>query len=193
MIRTDLKHISLLMFAVVIFVTHHSASAQRDSLLTEKPLVVVDTSRQHSPRLATILSAALPGAGQFYNRKYWKIPVIYALGGGLIYSLHHNNKNYHQFRRAYTQFHNSGEPVSGFEMYSKEQLKIIKDQYRRNRDLSIIGITLLYVLNIVDASVDAHLFDYDIGDDLSLKVQPNFMINQWDGQGQLALNFSLQF
>ncbi len=193
MIRTDLKHIYLLMFVVVMFITHFKASAQRDSLFTEKPLVVVDTSRQHSPRLATILSAALPGAGQFYNRKYWKIPVIYALGGGLIYSLHHNNKNYHQFRRAYTQFYNSGEPVSGFEMYSKEQLKIIKDQYRRNRDLSIIGITLLYVLNIVDASVDAHLFDYDIGDDLSLKIQPNFMINQWDGQGQLALNFSLQF
>ncbi len=167
--------------------------AQSDSLRLEASSVVIDTTQKHSPKLATILSTVLPGAGQFYNRKYWKIPIIYALGGALVYSWTHNNNNYHKFRQAYVHAYNTGSSPQGFQLYSKDQLKLIKDDYRRNRDLSVVGVTLLYVLNIVDATVDGYLFDYDISDDLSLRVEPNMMFNNYTSNNCIGLRCSVRF
>ncbi len=184
----------LFVFVLLIgLLVKSEAFAQSDSLQIQEHSVVVDTTQKHSPKLATLLSVALPGAGQFYNRKYWKIPVIYALGGALIYSWKYNNDNYDKFRQAYVQSYNGGASPKGFENYSKEQLKLIKDDYRRNRDLSIVGVALLYVLNIVDATVDAHLFDYDISDNLSLRVEPNLMFNSHTSNNLLGLKCSVRF
>jgi len=142
----------------------------------EGEVVEVKDTTKHSPKRATLMSTIIPGAGQFYNKKYWKIPIIYIAGGAMVYSALYNSVGYHSYRNAYNHlYENPDDPMEGFEGYNLEQLKSIKDQYRRYRDLSIIGVTLLYVLNIVDATVDGYLFDYDVSDDLSLRLEPSIM------------------
>jgi len=133
-----------------------------------------DSVLRHSPVKATLLSTVLPGAGQFYNRKYWKIPVIYGAFAGLGYLVKFNNDRFQTYRSAYIQ-RSDGDPatVDPFvDRYSDDDLKVLRDFYRRNRDLSYIFAGLVYVLNIVDASVDAHLYYFDISDDLSLRHDP---------------------
>jgi len=125
----------------------------------------------HSPTLASVMSAVLPGAGQVYNKKYWKVPIIYGIGGYLAYSVYYNNKQYLRFKKNYSAL-TDDDPNTVDEFNGEvpaEQLKYAKDQHRRQRDLAFMGLSLLYVLNIVDASVDAHLYDFDISDELSIK------------------------
>lgn len=154
--------------------------------LSETPVVTADTItqptvkdsivRNHSPKKATIYSAILPGLGQAYNRKYWKIPVIYGIGGLLTYFVIDNNKQYIQYKNAF-KIRMDGNPATVdpyINIYTDDDLKVLKDYYRRNRDLSYIGIGATYILNIVDAAVDAHLFYFDISDDLTLKAEPSF-------------------
>ena len=144
---------------------------------TRNSATPIDTTK-HSPKKATLLSTVLPGAGQFYNKKYWKVPVIYVVGGALIYSTVFNSQHYRGFRDAYNQlYENPNQPAEGYEGYNLEQLKSIKNQYRKYRDLSVIGIALLYTLNVVDATVDGYLFDFDVSNDLSLRIEPNMTTN----------------
>ena len=142
-----------------------TAQAKRDSL-----------SELHSPTKASLLSAALPGAGQFYNKKYWKIPVIYAGFTALTYFVVSNNKDYKTYKEAYKFRLDQDESTTDnyVGIYSDEDLATLKNYYRRNRDLSVIGISILYVLNIVDAAVDAHLFYFDVKEDLSFQVTPGY-------------------
>ena len=131
---------------------------------------------EHSPTKATLLSTALPGAGQFYNKKYWKIPVIYAGMAGMGYLVHFNNTRYQLYKKAYAiRLDTLTNTIDDFEgIYSTDDLKTLKDFYRRNRDLSYIVAGLIYVLNILDADVDAHLFYFNVNDDISLKLRPDF-------------------
>lgn len=132
-------------------------------------------SKIHSPRKASIYSAVLPGAGQAYNKKYWKIPVIYAGFGVLGYFVKTNNDEYKIYKNAY-KFRLDGDEstVDQFVgIYADQDLVTLKNFYRRNRDLSIIGMSVLYILNIIDASVDAHLFHFNVSDDLTLQVEPS--------------------
>ena len=125
----------------------------------------------HSPHKATMYSALIPGLGQIYNKKYWKLPIIYGATGILIYAFDFNNDQYNKYKNAYADM--DAERITQFEGYTdKDVLLRIKDNYRRNRDLNVISLAAVYLLNIVDATVDAHLFDYEINDDLSLNVQP---------------------
>lgn len=153
----------LFFFAFVLFFPINAPAQNTDSLI-----------RSHSPVKATLLSAVLPGAGQVYNRKYWKVPVIYAAFTGLGYLAKWNDDRYDTFRSAY-QFRVDGNPetVDNYtDVYSDNDLKLLRDYYRRNRDLSLIFTGLIYVLNIVDASVDAHLFYFDVSDNLSMNITP---------------------
>tara|TARA_A100001037_G_scaffold301568_1_gene331377 strand:- start:704 stop:1219 length:516 start_codon:yes stop_codon:yes gene_type:complete len=126
-----------------------------------------------SPKKAALLSL-IPGAGQVYNKKYWKVPIIYA---GLITSAYYINDNNHQYK-AYKKAYliridndpNTTDEYVG--QYSSNDLIVLKDFYRRNREISILCFVGVYILNIVDASVDAHLFDYDISENISLNVSP---------------------
>lgn len=147
----------------------------------------------HSPRKATIYSAILPGLGQAYNKKYWKIPLIYAGFGAIGYFINWNNENYQLFRKGYqhltddnpeTQDYLKIEAVrrNNFDLDNPNQFNNLKtallsqqDYYRRNRDLLIISFVGFYGLNIIDASVDAHLYDFDISDDLTLNWQPSML------------------
>lgn len=131
----------------------------------------------HSPKKATLLSTFLPGAGQFYNRKYWKMPIIYAGLGTSIYFIASNNHYYNDFRTAYIQRTDENpltiDPYEG--QYNESNLKDIRDYYRRNMELSVIATTAIYLLNIVDAAVDAHLYEFSVDDDLSIRIQPTLI------------------
>ncbi|MEI7594116.1 MAG: DUF5683 domain-containing protein [Bacteroidota bacterium] len=143
---------------------------------------------KHSATKASVMSAILPGSGQVYNRKYWKVPVLYIGLGTLTYFLSNNYSQYQLFRKAY-QYRTDGitTTIDNQPLYSDEQLKINRDIYRGNLELSVILTTALYVINIVDASVDAHLYKFDISEDLSLNVSPTliqaspFSLNQTAG------------
>ncbi len=132
------------------------------------------TTVLHSPRKATIMSACLPGLGQIYNRKYWKVPVIYAGLGGAGYAIGFNNSYYQDYRSAYIARTDGDsttiDPFIGH--YTESNLLDLRNYYRHNLELSVIIISFVYILNIVDAAVDAHLYDFDISNDLSMSFQP---------------------
>jgi hypothetical protein len=123
------------------------------------------------------MSALLPGAGQAYNKKYWKIPVIYAGFGVLGYFVKTNNDEYKIYKEAYRiRLDGDENTIDQFVgIYADQDLVTLKNFYRRNRDLSVIGMSLLYLLNIIDASVDAHLFYFDVSDDLSMSIEPRLL------------------
>jgi hypothetical protein len=150
--------------------------------------VPVDAEKIHSPKRATIYSAILPGLGQAYNKKYWKIPVIYAGFGTIGYFIGWNNGFYSTYKLAYSDLTDTDSATDSYldldatKYYDLENptdfnnfktgLSKQSDYYRRNRDLLIISMVGFYGLNLIDASVDAHLFDFDISEDLTLNWQP---------------------
>ncbi|MEI6141641.1 MAG: DUF5683 domain-containing protein [Mariniphaga sp.] len=170
---------------------------------------------KRSPKKASIYAALFPGLGQVYNRKYWKLPIVYGGYAGLIYVLGWNNNNYKDFFQGYRIIAQYGS-AAGLKTeersfldnliknpsvsldnpatfkYIATQLKSGKDYYRRNRDLTIIGIAALHVLSIIDASVDANLFDFDISDDLSMRVEP-MPINLGSQNYVMGLNVAINF
>lgn len=152
----------------------------------------------HSPARAAIMSALLPGAGQAYNRKYWKIPIIYAGFGGLGYAVYFNTTEHNRYRDAIKiRLDEDSDKVDEFEgVYTTDNLLTLKNYYRRNMDLAIAGTILFYVLNILDATVDAHLFDFDISDDLTFRLFQSGDTNPYltASQGlQQPVNFSLRW
>jgi hypothetical protein len=182
-----------------------------DSLQVANPVPI----EVRSPKKASIYAALFPGLGQIYNRKYWKLPIVYGGYAGLIYVLGWNNNQYKDFFQGYriiAQYSSSAnmkpeerkfldnliknpsislDNPSTF-TYIAAQLKSGKDYFRRNRDLTIIGIAALHVLSIIDASVDANLFDFDISDDLSMRIEP-MPVNFGDQNMVLGINLSINF
>lgn len=129
--------------------------------------------KRHSPRRATLYSTFLPGLGQVYNKKYWKIPVVYAGLGVCTYLAIDNNNEFNRYKNAYV-IRKDGEQDEFFGILNEQALLNEMDRWRKLRDYSIIGIAAFYVLQIIDANVDAHLYHFDISDDLSLKVFPAY-------------------
>lgn len=132
----------------------------------------------HSPAKATILSTLIPGLGQIYNHKYWKIPLIYGGLAASSYSIEFNNRQYSRFRKAYNYLtDNNSATIDEFSgARSAAELKNYRDAYRRNRDLSVIMFAATYALNIIDANVDAYFFNFDISDKLALRMEPSATI-----------------
>jgi hypothetical protein len=161
-----ISHFLTLLFFLLFFLSHvNGQTVDRDSLTVLS---------RHRANKAALLSALLPGAGQVYNHKYWKVPILAAGTGTLIYYLHFNTSYYKQYKTAYIQ-RADGDPgtVDDYPNLSLNEIGVRKDYYRRNRDLCYILFGGLYILNIVDAYVDAQLRGFDISDDLSLKVTPD--------------------
>lgn len=157
-----------LILLLMTFVMTCSVIAKNDSIATPQ---------KHSPKRATIYSAVLPGLGQAYNKKYWKIPIVYTGIGTIGYIAYMNGDNYRNYRDAFdyktgTITEADDDIIKIANRYSENNLITIRDYYRRNMELSWIIMALWYGLNIIDATVDAHLFEYDISDDLTLKVEP---------------------
>ena len=126
------------------------------------------------PARATIYSAMIPGLGQIYNGHYWKIPIIY---GGLLFTTYYydyNSAQYSRFRDAYNaSTDDDPNTIDEFEgRLNASQLKSYRDNFRRQRDYSIVYTGLVYLLNIIDANVFAHLSDFDVSDNLTFKISP---------------------
>ena len=145
--------------------------------------------KEHSPKKASIYSAIMPGAGQVYNKKYWKIPIVYAALGSTVYFTYDNGQKYKQYRDAFL-LRQDGEKDEYDGIYSDSQLITIMAYYERNKELSIIMTVAVYILNIVDASVDAHLFDFDVSEDLSLNTTPKLIQTQSGYQPTLSLQMN---
>lgn len=167
--------------------------------------VVVDTVWHPNPRKATLLSAAFPGFGQIYNKQWWKVPVIYVGMGTLGYFVSWNHQRYVEYKNAYIDF-TDDDPTSnryllvveeGYEIPDDDwfatQLENGKDSYRRDRDLLVFSLVGVYVLNILEANVAAHLHDFDVSDDLTLNLQPhlNYDLYQRKPFLGMSLTFSL--
>ncbi len=136
----------------------------------------------HSPRKASIYSAVVPGLGQIYNKKYYKLPFVYGGIGTMGYLIYFNRNEYHKFRDAYNFVQsNPGDDVEPVNEYVTQfnsdasALQSRRNQYRKGMEKWSIYMALFYIVQIVDATVDAHLMDYDVSDDLSLSLQPSLM------------------
>ena len=156
---------------------------------------------------ATTLSTIFPGAGQIFNKSYWRVPIVWGGIASTIYTIDWNNRGYQRFKTAYSlvidyeklspderlEKYPNGAPDEFRGAYSSTFLKNLKDSYRRNRDLCIILTAGVYLLNILDAHVDAHLQDYDISDDLSMNIEPYFDYTTVNTQPVYGLSMSLKF
>ena len=164
-----------------------------------------------NPKRALWLSIVIPGAGQVYNRKYWKLPIVYGGFMGCIYAWRWNNMMYHDYSQAYmdimdddpstqsyNQFMHLGAEIdeSNIQVY-QNKFKRRKDYYRRYRDMSIFILIGVYALSVIDAYVDASLSEFDISDDLSLRIEPAVLNNHSSvnpvKSSALGLQCSLRF
>lgn len=198
-----------------------------DSLPTDKPVVsgIVSTTPQKPERTkrdwttwrpetkrAMWLSLVLPGAGQIYNRKYWKLPILYGGFVGCAYAMAWNNMMYHDYSQAYMDIMDNDPTTQSYNQFLhlgnkidesnrtryQELFRKRKDRYRRWRDMSVFALIGVYALSVIDAYVDASLSDFDISRDLSLHIQPALinsnmaMGHPWES-GALGLQCSLTF
>ena len=141
------------------------------------------------PKKATLLSAMLPGAGQIYNGKSWKVPILYAGILTDVYFIQYNHKRYERFRDALFAL-DKGEP-NQFPSLNRAALVRNVDYWRQNRDLTLLLMLGIYALNMVDANVDAHLSGFDISEDLTLKIAPQ--IGTLSASTTTGFSFTLQF
>jgi hypothetical protein len=181
---------------LVLSVTEFMAQQKVDSeKSTVDSTITVKKKSQHSPLKAAIFSGIVPGLGQVYNRKYWKVPILAAAGAGLMYSYSFNQSNYTTFKSELI-YRQKNQAISNLDLerYSDSDLNELQDFYRRYRDLTIIGMALLYAVNIVDATVDAHLYDFNVSDDLSLRFFDVPTLSARNGMSQpLSLGLTLNF
>ncbi|MDE5962490.1 MAG: hypothetical protein K2G58_00390, partial [Alistipes sp.] len=155
---------------------------------------------------ATTLACIFPGAGQIYNRSYWKVPFVVGGFASMIYCIDWNNRGYQRFKKAYAlladydqhpELYPDGPTDEFHGRYSADFIRNLRNNYRRNRDLCIIITGALYILQIVDAHVDAHLKDYDISDDLSMNLEPlvdyTYVPTLQSNRPVFGFNLSLKF
>jgi hypothetical protein len=175
-----------------------------DSLSTKAPVAegpVKDSLRlvfEKMPKKAAWGSAIVPGLGQVYNKRWWKVPLIYGGFVAFVKAYQNNNNQYHVFlNEVQYRLANNGNPGSpDYAAYSFEGLVKIKDNFRRNKELSIIGGVVVYAVNIIDAYVDAKFFRFDISENLSLQLKPTLQTNPgglhaYAAQPGLKLSLSL--
>lgn len=177
-----------------------SAIYQQDSIIGFRRLEEPETvetiemvAGEHDPNKAAWYSAAVPGLGQVYNKKYWKIPLVWGGIAGFAYLINWNNDQYQFFRKNLLYESNGNQPgLINETQFDTATLKSGRDQYRRNRDMMVIFGVLFYMLQIADAHVDAHLIEFDVNQDLSVQVNPSiqFMPNNTYSSG---LTFSIKF
>jgi hypothetical protein len=189
-----------LILPILFFLFFLKLSAQEDSLLIDPQLVIEEPAYKAydplSPARAAFYSAVLPGLGQAYNGKYWKIPIVYtALGVGVYFYLE-NDRQYDRYRSAYKsrlagntddEFYDE----NGQQRVSTDALIEAQRFYQRNKEVSVMVTLGLYALNIIDANVDAHLQQFNVSEDLSLR--PNLDYDQFTGTTGYGLTLNFNF
>lgn len=160
------------------------------------------------PKKATWLALIIPGGGQIYNRKYWKLPIVYGGFVGCLYAYNWNGQMYKDYRQAYLDIMDSDPNTDSYKDFfrpgydfdaNKEYLKNVfkkrKDRYRRWRDMSIFAFIGVYAVSVVDAYVDAQLSSFDITEDINLTIEPQRMRsgNEYLQEDYYGLNFNIRF
>lgn len=143
--------LTLIFTTISIFAQTNDTTSSNDAILDSKFVM------QKSPMGALLRSAVLPGWGQFYNESYWKIPIVWGATGWFVYLWTDRNSLYKDFQNQYNKSLDETSQVGD------ERLKRLRDFYRDDRDQFAFYIGLTYLLNLIDAYVDAHLFDFDVG------------------------------
>jgi hypothetical protein len=162
---------------------------------TETVLAVKDTSKLQeidplTPAKAAFYSAILPGLGQAYNKKYWKIPLVYGAIGTSLYFYIDNNKKYHDYRDAYKR-RLEGYNDDNYQFLDESRLVAGQKFYQRNRDLSALFVVAFYALNIIDANVDAALIQFNVNERLSMR--PEVYPNDITFRPNVGLTFNYHF
>ena len=170
-------------------------TAHFDTIDKRKPQPIEKKIFIPDPNKSVWYAVICPGLGQIYNRRYWKLPIVYGGFMGLIYGISWNGTHYNTFLRAYRDYQKTGKDVYlevlPKALRSPDMLKSRMDSYRRYRDLCIIGTVAFYGITVLDAFVDAALSDFDISPDLSMKIKPAVIQNQ--DNTSLAMRVQLNF
>lgn len=178
------------MFLFIIGHTTLFAQVKTDAVLVAKDTVKTNDIDPLTPAKAAFYSAVLPGLGQAYNKKYWKIPIVYGAIGTSLYFYLDSNTKYHQYRDAYKR---------RLEGYNDDKYSYLDDSrliagqkfYQRNRDLSALFVVAFYALNIIDANVDAALLQFNVDENLS--VRPVIYPNDVTLKTNVGLTFNYNF
>ena len=197
--------VKTLIFIFIFVIISSENFAQTDStsfdtesdtlIILEQDTVEITDPNKRNPTKAFIYSAVIPGLGQAYNRKYWKIPIVYSALGSVAFFFNYNNKLYKKYVTGLSELLDTSLQITIFtDNPDVTTITQYKDNFRRNRDLSALIFLAVYVLNFIDATVDAHLSDFDISDDLSLKIRPEVLpIYTQKNNKTIGLTFSLKF
>ena len=178
-------------YILLFFLGNFTLSAQTEM---EPEIRIKDTIKKSginmlAPSKAAFYSAVLPGLGQIYNKKYWKVPLVYGALGTTIYFYISNNNKYHAYRDAYKR-RLEGFNDDEFTYLDNSRLIAAQKFYQNNRDLSALLTGLFYILNIVDANVDAHLMQFNVNDNLTIK--PDFYRNEFSATQNLGISLTLK-
>lgn len=170
----------------------HTVFSQKktDAVLVAKDTVKSNDIDPLTPAKAAFYSAILPGLGQAYNKKYWKIPIVYGAIGVSLYYYIDSNQKYHQYRDAYKR-RLEGFTDDEFSYLDEDRLISAQKFYQRNRDLSALFVVGFYVLNIIDANVDAALIQFNVNENLSMR--PNIYLNDVTMKSNVGLIFNYNF
>jgi hypothetical protein len=189
------KSIIFLLATILVLCSTANKSNGQSSFLDSVSASVSDTlliepKKEHSPTKATLFSTFVPALGQVYNKKYWKVPIVYAAIGIPLYFAISNHNEFKRFKTAYgLRIDGDALTVDEFEgTLSDDAILSNLDFHQRNRDLAGIFVGLFYVFNIVDAAVDAHLFNFPKNDNLSFNLQPDL---QMTSNNELSKGFRL--
>jgi hypothetical protein len=180
---------------IVLFLFILGNTAVFSQTKTEAPLIAKDTLKSKdidplTPAKAAFYSAILPGLGQAYNKKYWKIPIVYGAMGVSMYYYLDSSKKYHQYRDAYKR-RLEGYNDDDFQYLDDTRLISAQKFYQRNKDFSALFVVGFYVLNIIDANVDAALIQFNVNENLS--VRPDIYMNDVTSRTNVGLTFNYNF
>ncbi|MEO5776796.1 MAG: DUF5683 domain-containing protein [Flavobacterium sp.] len=173
-----------------LFGNHSIFAQQIGEALIAKDTVKLQEIDPLRPTKAAFYSALLPGLGQAYNKKYWKVPIVYGAIGTSMYFYVDNNKKYHNYRDAYKR-RLAGFNDDQYQYLDNSRLIAAQRFYQRNRDLSLLISVGFYILNIVEANVDAHLAQFNVNDKLTF--QPEIYQNEINYKPNLGLSLNYKF
>ena len=194
------KQITILVFLLFIIGCGVSRAQQKMDTSIKQPTSGVqkkakDSLKKFNPRIATFRSAIFPGWGQIYNKKYWKLGLIYPALGITAGVFFYNLKTYKQLRQAYI-YKTDSNPLNDtlipldLALLSAESLRAYRNEFRQNIDYSVLVFLIFWGLNVVDATVDAHLKAFDVSDEISMKFKPRY--DPLSNQSGIGLVFSFK-
>lgn len=185
--------IFITVFCSVVGFAQDSLSQETNPIKTDEILnsKTQDEYKPLAPSKAAFYSAVLPGLGQAYNHSYWKIPIIYAGLGVSVYAYIQNNKEFHSYRDAYKRRLNGFSDDKYQGKLSTDGLIEAQKRFRKNKEISIFATVIIYALNIIEANVDAHLKQFNVSENLSLR--PDYKTDKITGNPNYGVSLNFKF